>query len=184
MSQTRLRVAPVASPAGFHHVAVASSATATKAPPMPCARVPTNSHICAAAGDAHTTTTSAAIRPRTTVVMLTSIGRMGSPWPRGRGGRGVRLAADPTRRRGGRTLPDENGGGDDRRPQPFLVADGGLRDVLGANDLVREPVDLFLLVPALVGIEFEAQGRGEHFRGELLGVVAGNVFALAEAVMF
>src|SRR4029453_1481831 len=40
---------PVASPAGFHHVAVASSATATKAPPSPCARTPTASYICARA---------------------------------------------------------------------------------------------------------------------------------------
>src|SRR5262245_3834799 len=41
---------PVASPAAFHHVAVASSATATKAPPSPCARIPTLSYNCADAG--------------------------------------------------------------------------------------------------------------------------------------
>ena len=40
---------PVAIPAGFHQVAVASSATATNAPAMPCARVPTISYICAPA---------------------------------------------------------------------------------------------------------------------------------------
>src|SRR5688572_33380817 len=77
-SQTRLKVAPVARPAGFHHVAVASSATATNAPPIPCARVPTSSYICAAAGDAHTTTATTAVRPRTKFLMLTSIGRGGT----------------------------------------------------------------------------------------------------------
>src|SRR5436190_4199728 len=73
MSQTRLKVCPLARPAGFHQVAVASSATATNAPPIPCARVPTSSYICAAAGDAHTITTAAASRPRTANVMLTTV---------------------------------------------------------------------------------------------------------------
>ena len=67
--------------------------------------------------------------------------------------------------------------------RPFLVADGGLGHVLRADDLVREAVDLFLLVPALVGIELEAERRREHLGGELLGVVPGDVFALAEAVV-
>jgi hypothetical protein len=38
---------PVARPPGFHHVAVLSAATATNAPPMPSARLPTLSTICA-----------------------------------------------------------------------------------------------------------------------------------------
>ena len=38
--------------AGFHHVAVPSVATATKAPPMPIARSPTDSKTCAEAGPA------------------------------------------------------------------------------------------------------------------------------------
>src|SRR5205814_9111074 len=71
-------------------------------------------------------------------------------------------------------------GGDDGRPQSLLVADGRLRDVLRADDLIREPVHFLLLVPALVGIELEAERRGEHFRGELLGVVARDVFARSE----
>src|SRR6185295_10675007 len=41
------------SPAGFHHPADASSATATNAPPIPCARLPTTSKsLWAAAGTA------------------------------------------------------------------------------------------------------------------------------------
>src|SRR2546428_469462 len=55
-SYKMLRVAPLARPAGFHQLAVASSATATKAPPIPCARVPTLSKICAPAGAAERTT--------------------------------------------------------------------------------------------------------------------------------
>jgi hypothetical protein len=50
----------VAIPAGFHQLAVASSATATNAPPMPWARVPTSSKVCALAGRADTTASPAA----------------------------------------------------------------------------------------------------------------------------
>ena len=45
------------------------------------------------------------------------------------------------------------------------------------------PIDLFLFVPALVGIEIEPERRGEHLRRELLGVVPGDILALAEAVV-
>src|SRR5689334_24891298 len=45
-----LRYAPVARPAGFHQVAVASSAMAVNAPAMACARMPTASGACADAG--------------------------------------------------------------------------------------------------------------------------------------
>src|SRR5213592_3576777 len=83
----------------------------------------------------------------------------------------------------GKELADEHGGRDNRRPEALLVADGGLCDVLGAHDLIRQPVHFFLLVPALVGIEVEAERRREHFRGQLLGIVAGDVFALAEAMV-
>src|SRR5215470_8596107 len=81
-------------------------------------------------------------------------------------------------------LTDEDGGGDDGGPEAFLVANGGLRDVLRSHDLVRELIDLFLFVPALVWIELESERRRQHLRGELFGVVAGDVFALAKAVVF
>src|SRR5258706_13185791 len=42
-------------PDGFHHDAVASSATAVKAPAIPCARVPTASAGCAFAGETEDT---------------------------------------------------------------------------------------------------------------------------------
>src|SRR3954463_7234048 len=80
-------------------------------------------------------------------------------------------------------LPDENRCGHDRRPETFFVADRRLRHVLSADDLVREAIDFLFFVPALVRIEFEAERRGEHFGGELLGVIAGDVLTLAEAVM-
>ena len=51
-STTALKYAPDANPAGFQYAAEASSATATKAPPMPAARVPTASKVCAPAGAA------------------------------------------------------------------------------------------------------------------------------------
>src|SRR5262249_21714129 len=72
-------------------------------------------------------------------------------------------------------LPDEHGGRDDRGPERFLVADGSLGYVLSADDLVREAIDLFVFVPALVGVEFEAEGRREHFGGEFFSVVAGSI---------
>src|SRR5262249_62242309 len=50
---------PVAKPAGFHHVAVLSAATATNAPPIPRARLPTLSTICAELSVATTTRTVA-----------------------------------------------------------------------------------------------------------------------------
>src|SRR5438128_10690971 len=75
-------------------------------------------------------------------------------------------------------LSDEHRRRDDRGPQTFLVADRALRDVLGANDLVREPVHFLLLVPALVRIEVETEGGRQHFRRELLRVIAGDVLAL------
>src|SRR5256885_4295638 len=78
---------------------------------------------------------------------------------------------------------DEHGGCNDCRPQTLLVADGSLRDVLRTDDLIRQLVYLFLFVPALVRIEFQSERRREHFGGKFLGIVAGDVFALAEAVM-
>src|SRR5947209_797018 len=46
-SSNALKNAPPARPAGFHHDAVASSATAVKAPPIPWARTPITSVVCA-----------------------------------------------------------------------------------------------------------------------------------------
>jgi hypothetical protein len=42
-----LKYAPLARPPGFHQAAVASLATAVKAPAMPCARMPIASVVCA-----------------------------------------------------------------------------------------------------------------------------------------
>src|SRR5437762_6043133 len=80
-------------------------------------------------------------------------------------------------------LADEDGGGDDGGPQRFLIAHRGLRDVLSAHNLVREPVNFLVLVPALVRVELEAQRGGQHLGRQLFRVVAGRVFVLAEAVM-
>src|SRR5438105_3990929 len=55
--------------------------------------------------------------------------------------------------------------------------------VLRSDDLIRQPVDFLLFVPALVRIELEAERRRQHFGSELLGVIARDVLALAEAVV-
>jgi hypothetical protein len=50
---------PAAIPAGFHQVALLSDATATNAPPMPSARLPALSTICAWADETPIVQTSA-----------------------------------------------------------------------------------------------------------------------------
>src|SRR5713101_2499485 len=78
---------------------------------------------------------------------------------------------------------DEDGGAEDGAPQAALIADGGLRDVHGADDFIGDAVDLFFLVPGKVGIEFHVEGGCEHLRGQLFGVLAGNFLGFAEGVM-
>src|SRR5712675_1585576 len=76
----------------------------------------------------------------------------------------------------------ENAGGDHGGPQTFL-ADSGLRDVGGAHDLTPD-LPLFLaLVPRAVGVEVDAQRRGQHAGGQVLGVIAGLLLVLAVAVV-
>jgi len=52
---------PAAMPAGFHHVALLSDATATNAPPMPSARLPAVSITCACAACAANMHTNATL---------------------------------------------------------------------------------------------------------------------------
>src|SRR4051794_10526000 len=80
-------------------------------------------------------------------------------------------------------LADEDGGGDDGGPERLFIADGGLGYVLRAHNLVGEPVNFLVLVPALVGVEFETKRGGQHFSRELFRVIAGRVFVFPEAVM-
>ena len=53
-------------------------------------------------------------------------------------------------------------------PETSLVADRRLRDVHRADDLIGDQVDLLFLIPASVGIEFNAQRGGKHFGGQVL----------------
>src|SRR6185295_3644348 len=86
-----LKYAPLASPAGFHHVALESSATAVKAPAMPCARAPTvslawaraTSGAEASAKDARDTSDMKALHIAFT---LMSFARFAVVQRRGRGG--------------------------------------------------------------------------------------------------
>jgi len=69
-------------------------------------------------------------------------------------------------------------------PQPTLVAYSGLSDVAGTHDLVRDAVDLLLLVPTGIRIEFDVKGGCEHLGGQFLGVFAGLILGLAKTVVF
>src|SRR5512143_140460 len=82
---------------------------------------------------------------------------------------------DTAKIRGSLLLENEDCRRDRRGPQRLLIADRRLRDVHGAHDLVRHPVDFLLLVPALIRIEFDVQGGREHFGREFFGVVAGHL---------
>src|SRR4029077_5922525 len=77
-------------------------------------------------------------------------------------------------------LANKYSGGNHRGPEALLIANGCLRDVLRPDDLIGQPIDFLLLIPALVRVDLESEGRRQHFRGELLRVVSGDVFALAE----
>jgi hypothetical protein len=52
---------------------------------------------------------------------------------------------------------DEDGGAEHGGPEAALVADSGLRDVHGADDLVGDAVDLFFLVEAEIRVKFHVQ---------------------------
>src|SRR5947207_2438615 len=66
----------------------------------------------------------------------------------------------------------EDRGGDDRRPEPVPVADRGLGDVAGDDDLVAHPPDVLALVVARARVELDAEDGREHRRRQVLGVVA------------
>src|SRR5579883_115224 len=70
-----------------------------------------------------------------------------------------------------------------RCPAPMLVTNCGLRHIGGADNFVGDAIDFLLLVPALVGVEFEVECGGEHFCGQLLGVLAGLLLGLPKAVV-
>ena len=53
----------------------------------------------------------------------------------------------------------------------------------GNYDLVAHSPDVLAFVVAGVGVEVDAQDRGEHSRREILGVIASLLFGLTEAVV-
>src|SRR5581483_10974521 len=77
-------------------------------------------------------------------------------------------------------VENEDGRGDHGCPQAALIAHRRLRDVRGAHDLIRDPVDFLLLIPRPVRIEFHIERGSEHFRRQFLGVITGSLFFLAE----
>src|SRR5207245_10775872 len=81
------------------------------------------------------------------------------------------------------TLPAKRDRGDHRRPTPVRPAFRSRRDVHRAHDLARQEPLLTALVPGLVGLERDAEHRGEHRCGEVFGVLARDRLALAVAVM-
>ena len=78
-------------------------------------------------------------------------------------------------------LKKENGRGHNGRPA--ILDDTGLRDIRRAHDLVADAVEFFFLVPALGFVKFDPQRRGQHGRGQILGVIPRFLFGLAEGVV-
>ena len=99
-------------------------------------------------------------------------------------GFGARWAELARARLGGRGASGEHDRrSENGRPLAVLVPDGGLGDVHGADDLVRDAVDFFLLVPTLVRIELHVERGGQHLGGEFFAVFTGLFVGLAEGVM-
>ena len=118
--------------------------------------------------------------PSAVVDRRLKIGNRGGPEPEWghRSSRRVLRVSD-----GGRRYPTRTAAASTVGPEPVLVANSRLGHVLRPHDLVREPVDLLLFVPALVWIKIEAQRRGQHLGGQFLGVVARRLLVFAETVM-
>src|SRR5260370_2504722 len=73
---------------------------------------------------------------------------------------------------------DEDGGAEDGRPEAALVADGGLRDVHGADDLVGNPVNPFFLVQGQTRTQFHCHRCPEHFLRDLPALFSAAFFVL------
>src|SRR5579863_10089372 len=71
----------------------------------------------------------------------------------------------------------------DGAPQPTLIPNRRLSDVRRTNDLIRNPINLFLLVPRAVRIELHVERRSQHLRRELLGILARRVVRLAKRMV-
>src|SRR5882757_6839939 len=87
-------------------------------------------------------------------------------------------------RRASGLLEDEDCRGNHGRPSAAFVADRRLRDVGGTDNLVRDAVNLLLLVPARVRIELHVERGGQHLRRQLFCVLPGLFLGLAKAVVF
>src|SRR5260370_7866508 len=67
---------------------------------------------------------------------------------------------------------DEDGGAENGGPEAALVADGGLRDVHGADDLVANAVGFFFFVEAQLPIQFHVHPLPSHFPAHLFSFFA------------
>ena len=123
-----------------------------------------NAPVVSPAGFQYTAVASSATATNAPAIPVARVPIDSKTWA----GEGVALRKARARRRvRDRTyleLAYQNRRRDHRGPEPLLAPYGRLRHVLGSHNLVREPVDLFLLVPAPVGIEIQAEGGGEHLR--------------------
>src|SRR5215467_4643648 len=82
-----------------------------------------------------------------------------------------------------RVLEDEDPQRHYRRPEAFGMPLGALYDVPRLQDGLLHSEDLVALVPGLLRIEVDAERRGEHGGGEVLGVVTGLLRGLAITVV-
>src|SRR5512134_2785371 len=72
---------------------------------------------------------------------------------------------------------NQDGGRDDGRH--LVPHDRRLGDVERPIDLAADLPHLFLLVPALLFVELDAQRGGEHRGGDVLRIIPGDLFGLA-----
>src|SRR5262245_41071519 len=69
----------------------------------------------------------------------------------------------------------KNGSRDRARPMMVRAAFGGGGDRRAVDDQAAELVELLALVPRGLGIEIEAEGRGQHRRSEVFGLFAARL---------
>src|SRR6516165_3512119 len=76
----------------------------------------------------------------------------------------------------------ENGSGDRTKPMIIRAAFGCGRDRRAVNDQAAVFVYLFALVPRGLWIKIQTEGRGQHGRGEILGLFTARLRGHAVSV--
>ena len=67
---------------------------------------------------------------------------------------------------------------------PAWLSDGGLGDVLRANNFSAHFEHLLSFLPGHVGVKLDAKRGGEHLRRQIFGVIASLFVGLSTSMMF